>query len=110
MRTPAELVDLTRDLAEAARLASSPEQIDLVVAEALDALGPLVPYDLATVMELGADVLTVRVARGPLVTAAVRRHRLDLREHPAIREVMSGGRARAFAAHDVAAGDHDAFE
>jgi formate hydrogenlyase transcriptional activator len=110
MRTPAELVDLTRDLAEAARLASSPDQIDQVVAEALDALGPLVPYDLATVMELGADVLTVRVARGPLVTPAVRRHRLDLRQHPAIREVMSEGRARAFAVHDAAAGDHDPFE
>jgi transcriptional regulator with GAF, ATPase, and Fis domain len=97
-----EVVDLTRDLAEAARWSATVEQIDSLLAETLDALGGIVPFDLATVMELDQGELHVRMARGELDDPSIRQHRLRLDDFPSIREVIASGRARAFDEHDHA--------
>jgi len=104
------VLDLTRDLASLTRLSTSPEAIDGLLADALDALGRLIPFDLATVMERDGDQLAVRVARGPLSDASVLEHRLDLQAFPSLREVLARGRARAFHEHDHRDGDGDPFD
>ena len=105
-------LDLTRDLDSALRLGTAPEVIDQLLVQALDALSTLIPYDLATIMELEGDELRVRVARGSLDGPDVRRHRLRLEEYPSVREVMDRGYARAFDEHDHdhEAGDGDPFD
>jgi transcriptional regulator with GAF, ATPase, and Fis domain len=104
------VLDLTRDLAALTRLSTSTRAVDALLGEALDALGRLVPYDLATVMELQGDELRVRVARGPLDSADVRRHTLSLASFPSVRAVLAGGRARAFVERDHKDGDGDPFD
>ena len=104
------VIDLTRDLAEATRWSATGAQIDALIAETLDALAGIVAYDLATVMELNGDELTVRVARGPMDTPSVRTHRLHLPDFPSLQEVIAKGRARAFDDHDHSAGDGDPFD
>ncbi len=102
----APLVDLTHDLAAMARFGAAPEAIDDLIAETLDALGGIVPFDLATVMERRGEELAVRVARGPLSGRdAVRTHSLDLKSFPSIREVIERGHARAFVEDDHDDGD-----
>jgi transcriptional regulator with GAF, ATPase, and Fis domain len=77
----------------------------------VETLGQLVPYDLATIMELrGDDELRVRVARGSLAGEAVERHRLELARFPALRDLLQTGRARPFTEHDHSDGDGDAFD
>ncbi len=73
--------------------------VDRLIADALDALGGVVPFDLATVMQLDGDALRVRVARGPLRSRAVQRHGLKWREHPGLVSVLREGAARAFEDH-----------
>ena len=55
-----------RYLAAVSRLGTNLTVVDRVIEEALDVLGQVIPYDLATVMELDGDELAVRVARGRL--------------------------------------------
>jgi transcriptional regulator with GAF, ATPase, and Fis domain len=109
-RVPAKILDLTRDVSAVAALSTSVEVVDAVLAEALDALGALVPFDLATVMEVAGDELVVRVATGPLDGPEVRRHRIQLADYPTIRELLATGRARAFVEHDHRDGDGDPFD
>ena len=107
---PGRILDLTRDLQQAARLGADPGVVDALLGEALEALGSLVPYELATIMELEGRELRVRVARGQLAGPAVRAHRLSLESFPSLREVLERGRARAFLEHDHGAGDGDPFD
>lgn len=83
--------------------------VDELIAESLDALGRVVPYDLATVMQLDGDVLQVRVARGRL-RSEVGAHTVRLADFPSIREVIRRGRVRAFTASDHGDGDGDPFD
>ncbi|MEZ4237419.1 MAG: sigma 54-interacting transcriptional regulator [Myxococcota bacterium] len=84
--------------------------VDGLLVEALDALGRVVPYDLATVMQLDGDDLAVRVARGPLRAPAVEAHRLRLVDFPSLRDAIRRGRTRAFTERDHGEGDGDPFD
>ncbi len=106
----ARIVDLTRDLKVAVEMGTSVELVDQLLGESIETLGRLVPFDLATIMELDHDVLKVRVARGGLDSPSVREHKLRLDDFPGIRELLQTGKARAFTEHDHTEGDGDAFE
>lgn len=77
-------IDLTRDLRAATRLGTSIAAIDRLLTDALAALGQIIPFDLATIMELDGNELRVRVAAGSLVGPDVARHRLSLDAFPSI--------------------------
>ena len=104
------LVDLTRDLRQASRLGASAALINTLVGETLDALRHVIPYELATIMELKEDVLSVRVARGRLANGDVERHRIELAHFPSIVDVLRRGRTRAFTEEDHSDGDGDPFD
>ncbi len=104
-------IDLTSDLEKALQLAARPDRIDALLEEALDALGGVIRYDLATVMELGADgMLRPRVWRGPLSRPEVRDIRVDLGESPNVRQILEKRQARAFTEVDHRDGDGDIFD
>ena len=109
-RVAAKTQDLTRHLGAVVRLGTSLEAVDNILIDALDALGSIIPFDLATVMELSGDDLVVRVASGPLDSPEVRRHRLRLASFPSIQALIQTGHARAFIEHDHAHGDGDPFD
>jgi transcriptional regulator with GAF, ATPase, and Fis domain len=102
---PKEILDVTRDLATAAEMGASVQRVDRLLGESLDTLGRLIPFDVATIMELAGKDLSVRVARGPLASPAVERHGLHLPDNPAVGEVLDSGRARAFSEEDHQHGD-----
>jgi transcriptional regulator with GAF, ATPase, and Fis domain len=104
------IVDLTQDLAAAARIATSVEQVDTLLGESIDTLGRLVPFDVATIMELREDELRVRVSRGPLAGPRVQSHVLLLGQFPSVQELLRTGQTRAFTEHDHAEGDGDPFD
>jgi transcriptional regulator with GAF, ATPase, and Fis domain len=104
------IVDLTQDLEAAARLGASVELVDRLLGESIDALGELVPFDLATVMELRDDSLRVRVARGTLAGPKVEQHQLSLDRFPSVRDLLETGSTRAFTEHDHSDGDGDPFD
>jgi len=104
------ILDLTRDLQTAASMGTSVERVNEILGQAMDTLGRLVPFDLATIMELEGDELRVRVARGELAGPRVEKHRLHLQEFPAIRELLRTDSARAFTDDDHRDGDGDAFD
>lgn len=105
-----ELLDLTRDLAAMQALSAPQGDIDRLLSQALDAFAGIVPFDLATIMELHDDELQVRVAAGSLAGERVREHSLQLADFPSIREVLEQGHARAFHEHDHSDGDGDPFD
>ena len=51
------ILDLTRDLRAAAGRGTSVEEVDRLLGQAIDTLGRLVPFDLATIMEFEGDEL-----------------------------------------------------
>jgi transcriptional regulator with GAF, ATPase, and Fis domain len=104
------ILDLTRDLGVAAQMGASPDQIDSLLGEAVETLGRLVPYDLATIMQLRGEELKVRIARGTLMNKRLQEHRLRLQDFPGIREIMKSNRARAFTERDHREGDGDVFD
>jgi transcriptional regulator with GAF, ATPase, and Fis domain len=110
--TPPNIVDLTRDLEAATQLSVSVDQIDELLGEAIDTLGRLVPFDLATIMELDGNALRIRVARGPLASPRVKAHRLPLARFPGVAALLQDERAaaRAFTEADHREGDGDAFD
>jgi len=105
-----QTLDLTRDLRAATRLGTSIAAVDQLLTDALSALGGIIPFDLATIMELDGDELRVRVAAGSLDGPRIRRHRLRLDAFPSIKRVLESGHARAFEEHDHADGDGDPFD
>jgi transcriptional regulator with GAF, ATPase, and Fis domain len=107
---PRSTIDLTRDLRAVARLGTSVEVVDKLLSDALHALGRVIPFDLATIMELEGDQLRVRVSAGDLDRNAVRNHRLSLTAFPSLRQVLEDGHARAFVEHDHRDGDGDPFD
>lgn len=85
------------------------EELDRLLAQTLDSLATLVPYDLATVFELDGDRLTVRMARGALVDDRVLRHTLDLGALPSMRRSLETRRPFA-PTEDDHAREGDAFD
>lgn len=106
----ANVLDLTRDLRNLARLWSDGATIDEIIRRGLDWIGKVAPYDLATLFELDGDRLVVRAARGRLANEAVRRHSISLSDFPTVREALESRRARAFTEEDHAHGDGDPFD
>ncbi len=109
-KPPVNILDLTRDIATAVNQGASVEAVNRLLGESIETLGKLVPFDLATIMELDKDELKVRVARGELAGPKVVDHRLPLDKFPTIRNMLRTGQARAFTEHDHADGDGDAFD
>ena len=104
------LIDHASDLEDLARLAAAPGRLDDVLSRALEALGDLVPYDLAAVLELSDGLLEVRAARGSLATDAVRQHRLVLGEHPTLRRALEGRQPLALTDHDHGSDEGDPYD
>ena len=103
-------VDLTSDLKDLVRIATT-EEVDDLVRRGLDWLGRLAPYDLATLFVLREAQLVVRAARGKLATQVLEAgHTLSLDDFPTIKEVIETRRARAFTAEDHVHGDGDPFD
>ncbi len=109
MATDPGLREFRNDIRRAAGRGTGRDEIDLVLEEAITVLAALIPYDLATVMDLVGDELVVRVARGELATPAVAKHRIATAEFPVIMGLFKTGRARAFTEEDHRDGDGDIF-
>ena len=62
------ILDLTRDLHAAVNLGTSTGEVNELLGRAIDTLGRLVPFDLATVMELRGEKLRVRGSRSSCAT------------------------------------------
>ncbi len=95
-----KLIDLTKDLEKAAKMGASFEVVEHLLGRGLETLGRLVPFDLATVMELEGEELRVRLARGILANAKVEEHRISLAQFPTIRKILESGSAKAFTEED----------
>jgi formate hydrogenlyase transcriptional activator len=108
--TRPSLLDLSSDLTHAAGLGTTIEHVDELLGESIEKLGQLIPFDLATIMELDGDELWVRVARGRLANAQVLRHRLRLSDFGRIREILERNRTRAFTEADHLSGEGDPFD
>lgn len=106
----APLHGMAPDLADLARLAAEPEALDDALDRALAALGELVPYDLAAVLELDGDALKVRHARGRLASSAVRGHVVELRTRPTLRRALETRRAVALTEDIHAHGEGDPYD
>ena len=103
------LIDFWKVVQDAS-LGASTADLDQLLGQALDALSPVIPFDLATIMELDGNELRVRVARGPLDGPKIRRHRIRLSDFPSIQHLLEKGHARAFLERDHAEGDGDPFD
>jgi transcriptional regulator with GAF, ATPase, and Fis domain len=109
MSEPATL-DYTSEIKALAELAARPQALDDLLDRALAALGELIPYDLAAVLELEGGELRVRAARGPLAGPSVRRHHLALKAFPTIRRAMETRRPVAPLAHDHSSLEGDPYD
>lgn len=106
-----ETLDLTRDLAELAHLATGGgDDLDDLLRRGLDWLAKVAPYELACLFKLQGDELVVRAMRGPLARPEIREHKLALSSFPTIREALETRRARAYTEEDHAHGDGDPFD
>ncbi len=104
------LRDYTRDLRALAELASQPNQLETVLHHALATLRDVVPYDLAAVLTLEGDELTVEVADGPLANERVRRHRLRLSAFPTIVRALETRKPIALEEHNHAGKEGDPYD
>ena len=109
MSRSTDLVDLTHDLKEIARLAGEQGGTDALLERALDYLSGSIPYDLAAVLELSGNELAVRCARGRLANDAVRAHRIALADVPSVRLALESRRTRVLEKHDHA-GEGDPYD
>ena len=104
------MLDYTREIQALTELAARPQALDDLLDRALAALGEILPYDLAAVLELEGEALSVRAARGALASPAVRRHRLQLDAYPTIRRALETRRPVALLEHDHASAEGDPYD
>jgi transcriptional regulator with GAF, ATPase, and Fis domain len=104
------VLDLTEDLREIARLAVQPGGVDELLGRALEYLEPVIPYDLAAVLELRDDHLRVRCARGKLANDRVRAHEISLAAFPSVRSAIETRSARVLLERDHAEGEGDPYD
>ena len=105
-----DFLDATRELRELAGLATNPHAVDEVLQRSLDALLPLIPYDLAAVLSLDGNNLSVRAATGPLASPRVRRHQLQLSAFPTLRRAIETRRPVAMLEHHHASEEGDPYD
>ena len=105
-----DFLDATRELRELAGLASNPHAVDEVLRRSLDALLPLIPYDLAAVLALEGDHLSVRAATGTLASPRVRRHHLQLSAFPTLRRALETRRPVAMLENHHASEEGDPYD
>lgn len=101
---PVTLRELTKGLSEVARLSADPGDVDALLRRALDALADAIPYDLAAVLELDGDHLTVRCARGPLARPEVFGHDVPVVPGSAVERALESRRARVLSEEEHASG------
>ena len=103
------VVDYTADLHALAALVAGRASTEDVLDRALDALGSVIPHDLAVVFRLEGKKLRAVAASGPLADSRVRRHALDLARFPTIRRALERRAPVALAEHHHA-GEGDPFD
>jgi transcriptional regulator with GAF, ATPase, and Fis domain len=103
-------IDLRADISELVQLAVRVERVDDLILRALDVLGSVIPHELAAMLELKGDVLSVRVARGRLANDRVRAHTLTLRDHPKLRAALDSRRASVLDESEHAHGEGDPYD
>lgn len=103
-------IDHAADMKELATLTSHPRSLDALLGRALEALEAVVPYDLAAILELRGDDLSVRAARGPLAGQEVRGHHLSLDRFPTLRRAMESRRPIALTEHHHASEEGDPWD
>lgn len=99
-----------RELESIAELALKPEMLEELLNRALDSLRATIPYDLATVFELGEDDLTIRAMRGPLAIPKVKEHHLKLSQFPTMLRALEGRKPIALLEEDHAGEEGDPFD
>jgi formate hydrogenlyase transcriptional activator len=107
---PHELLDLTDDLRQVTSAVMEPAGVDQLINRALDSLSPMVPYDLAAVLELDGDLLRVRCARGPLADSRVRKHEIRLADFPSVQSAIETRSARVLLEHDHRGDEGDPYD
>src|SRR5215831_10245430 len=107
---PRGLMDYSSDLHALARLVAAPIATEEVLTRGLEALGRVVPYDLAAVFRLEHSGARVIAAAGRLATAAVRRHSIDLQRFPTIARALEVRRPIALQAHHHASSEGDPYD
>ncbi len=103
------VVDYTADLHALAGLVAGRAATEDILDRALDALGTVIPHDLAVVFRLEGKRLFAIAASGPLADGRVRRHALDLARFPTIRRALERRAPIALAEHHHA-GEGDPFD
>jgi len=103
-------MDYSSDLHALARLVAGPIATEEVLTRGLEALGRVVPYDLAAVYRLEQSAARVVAAAGRLVTPAVRRHSIDLQRFPTIARALEVRRPIALQAHHHASSEGDPYD
>ncbi len=98
------------DLKELVELAADPAALDRMLERALDALGTVIPYDLASILMLEGNELAVRSSRGPLANEKVRQHRVLLRAFPTIQQAMELRRPIALQEHHHHSEEGDPYD
>src|SRR5689334_12617075 len=103
-------MDYSADLHALARLVAAPLATEEVLMRGLEALGRVVPYDLAAVFRLDGARARVIAAAGPLARAEVREHAIDLERFPTIRRALEVRRPIALQAHHHASDEGDPYD
>ncbi len=103
------LPKLKSDLRSLAAFSTTPAELDALLVQALDALADLIPYDLAAVLELHGERLSVRVARGKLANTSVSQHQISLGEFPTVRRSLESRRPIALLEHHHSSDEGDPY-
>lgn len=104
-----DLLDLTADLQEIVQLAGQPGNVDDLLSKSLEYLTDVIPYDLAAILELKGERLSVRCARGPLANPKVLSHSISLSEFPSVRLALETRRPKIFQEKDHKHGEGDPY-
>jgi transcriptional regulator with GAF, ATPase, and Fis domain len=104
-------MDYSADLHALARLVAAPLATEEVLTRGLEALGRVVPYDLAAVFRLdGEERARVIAAAGRLDTPQVRRHAIELKDFPTIVRALEARRPIALEAHHHSSAEGDPYD
>jgi transcriptional regulator with GAF, ATPase, and Fis domain len=104
------LLDYSADLHALARLVAAPLATEQVLDRGLEALGRVVPYDVAAVFRLEGKRASVIAAAGPLAKPSVHRHAIELERFPTIQRALEGRRPIALQAHHHASAEGDPYD
>ena len=97
-------MQLTKELFEVSRLTARASDVEDMLSRALEALGQVVSYDLASILELRGSELRVRCSRGPLSSDRLKNHVVSVLPDSPINKALQEGQAIVLAEHDHAQG------